>query len=237
MKKILLYLFAAAVISNSYTMVVNADWKHLSDQKYEYYNTDGLKYSNGIYKIDNIMYSFNEDGVCTGTYSGWTKLKSDNSKKRYYKDGSCCGGWVIINNKFYYFNDLTGFFTGEIRDQIKNISNVKLSNEDCGAVISFDIENLTNEDILIGDFELEKLIDEKWIKVPLSNNYIRFGDDVMGLLPKVKLSCEMNISEMYEKLNNGTYRIVDGDTSQYGAASNSFEILVDENGDYVLNEL
>lgn len=237
-KKILLTFFlSAVVITNLCSITVNADWKQITDTEYEYYKSNGIKCNNGLFKINGIMYCFNESGVCTGKYTGWTKQKNDSDKRRYYVDGFASVDWVKINNKFYYFADNNGFFTGEIQDELKRIFNVEISYINNELIVTFDVENLTNEDVLLGDFKLEKFINDEWNLLTLNDNYCKHGNDAITLLPNVKKSLQINISKMYGTLENGIYRIVDGDVNDYGTASNSFEILLDENERYIINEL
>lgn len=114
--------FALAPIPADFTGWVNGD-------KAWFYYTDDAAVFGKNYEIDGILYSFAEDGGCTGKYSGWTK---QNGVKRRYseglpytgwlknKDGSkkyCLGGYLVTGNfqigdKLYGF-DKNGIYTGK----------------------------------------------------------------------------------------------------------------------------
>lgn len=81
------------------------------------------------YEIDGILYSFAENGDCTGKYSGWTKqdgeerryidglpytgwLKSKDGSKKYCLDGYLVTGNFQIGNKIYSFGK-DGVYTGK----------------------------------------------------------------------------------------------------------------------------
>lgn len=55
----------------------------------------------GFYKLDNVLYKYDNDGVSFSKYSGFTKTKSGG--KRYYVTGHVCKGWRKIDGKWYYF--------------------------------------------------------------------------------------------------------------------------------------
>lgn len=55
----------------------------------------------GFYKFDNVLYSYDKDGVSYRKYSGFTKTK--NGGRRYYVTGHACKGWRRIDGKWYYF--------------------------------------------------------------------------------------------------------------------------------------
>lgn len=234
-KKVLLTIFLSAVIiADLCSITVSADWKQISETEYEYYKSDNTKCSNGLFKIDGVTYQFDENGICLGAYSGWTRQKNDHTKLKYYKNGFQVEDWVRINDKFYYFSN---YFTGEVTNEIKKISNVEASYVNNDLVFKFDIENLTNKPVLLGDFKLEKLTNNEWCLLTLSNNYRKHGDDVMGLVGKVKIPSQINISKMYDELEQGIYRIVDGDVNNYGVASDAFQISFDDNGQYIIDML
>ena len=60
---------------------------------------------NKIKAIDGTYYYFNNQGICTGRYTGWTKSSKG---KRYYLKGKYLTGDHIINNKNYSF-DKSGY--------------------------------------------------------------------------------------------------------------------------------
>lgn len=101
------------------------------------------------FKVDGILYSFDENGICTGKcsglmkesgtkrryyegipYTGWTKNKSDDSRK-YYLDGYPVTGDLPIDGKVYSFDE-NGVYTGK--------SIVPVLTADCGEKISSDTE-------------------------------------------------------------------------------------------------
>lgn len=57
--------------------------------------------------INGIKYRFNENGICIGTYTGWTKKEHTDGRKeyRYYKNGIVCTGKWRIKGKIYIFDE------------------------------------------------------------------------------------------------------------------------------------
>lgn len=74
------------------------------------YKPYGLQsmYKNKIYEVDGVRYHFNKKGICLGKYTGWVTLKSDSSKKRYYKDGIFLTG-KCESKSYYYLFDTNGY--------------------------------------------------------------------------------------------------------------------------------
>lgn len=103
------------------------------------------------YVIDRILYSFAEDGSCTGKYSGWTEqngvkrryveglpytgwLKSKDGSEKYCLDGYIVTGYFQIGNKIYSFGR-DGVYTGK---------SVKPKfTADCESEISADAEKIS----------------------------------------------------------------------------------------------
>ena len=78
MKKTALFFMTALFILNVFAWNVSADWIQLSDTEYKYHTSNNIECKNGLYKIDSVMYKFDENGICQGKYTGWTKQKKDN---------------------------------------------------------------------------------------------------------------------------------------------------------------
>ncbi len=57
--------------------------------------------------INGIRYRFNENGICIGTYTGWTKKEHTDGRKeyRYCKNGIVCTGKWRIKGKIYIFDE------------------------------------------------------------------------------------------------------------------------------------
>lgn len=98
------------------------------DKAWSYYVND-IAVAGKNYEIDGILYSFAEDGDCTGKYSGWTKqdgvkrryseglpytgwLKSKDGSKKYCLDGYLVTGNFQIGDKIYSFGK-DGIYTGK----------------------------------------------------------------------------------------------------------------------------
>lgn len=123
----------------------------LNDDKAWFYYTEDVAVAGKNYEIDGILYSFAEDGGCTGKYSGWTK--QDGVKRRYIeglpytgwlknKDGSkkyCLDGYLVTGNfqigdKIYSFGK-DGVYTGK--------SNQPNFTASCESRISADTEKIS----------------------------------------------------------------------------------------------
>ena len=98
------------------------------DKAWSYY-TEDVAVAGKNYEIDGILYSFAEDGSCTGKYSGWTKqdggkrryseglpytgwLKNKDGFKKYCLDGYLVTGNFQIGDKIYSFGK-DGIYTGK----------------------------------------------------------------------------------------------------------------------------
>ncbi len=114
--------FALAPIYYTYTGWLNGD-------KTWVYCVNDIAVAGKNYEIDGILYSFAEDGSCTGKYSGWTKqdgvkrryseglpytgwLKNKDGSKKYCLDGYLVTGNFQIGNKIYSFGK-DGIYTGK----------------------------------------------------------------------------------------------------------------------------
>lgn len=136
--------FADAPIPSDYTGWINGD-------KAWVYCLDDIAVAGKNYVIDGILYSFAEDGSCTGKYSGWTKqddvkrhyieglpytgwLKSKDGSKKYCLDGYLVTGNFQIGDKIYSFGK-DGVYTGK---------SVKPKfTADCKSEISADAEKIS----------------------------------------------------------------------------------------------
>ena len=129
-------IIAAAGISAFATPAPEPDdgWRKTDDGwTYWYYSTGHTPHyhsvKNANFKVDGILYRFDENGICTGKcsglmkengtkrrynegipYTGWTKGK-DGSRK-YYLDGYAVTGNFQIGKKIYSF-DKNGVYSGK----------------------------------------------------------------------------------------------------------------------------
>lgn len=197
---LIMFIFAGEI-------TVYADWVQQSDAQY-YYLSDGKMCKNGLFRIGDIMYRFDESGKCLGEYTGWTVLKRDKSKKKYYENGRCCADmWVKIDGKYYYFYDYTGYFSGEVRDEIMILKNPYVSYKDRQMIVTFTMENPTNEIVWHSPlFELEYLEGENWMPLKLKDDY-GWHSETIGVVHG-ECEIEINAAEQYGKLSDGTYRVV-----------------------------
>lgn len=224
-KKLAISLISAIFIINIHGITTFADWKQISDTEYEYYISENTKCKNGLYKIDDIMYRFDKNGICLGEYTGWTKQKNDSSKLRYYSNGWIIFGWKKINGKFYYFDSNNrGFFTGEVHDEIMILSDPIVSYEKENIIVTFTFENPTNEIVTYGNlFRLERFINNEWISLDLKEGYTWLNESI-GASPNSKGVLVINATNQYGELENGTYRIAYYDLDEAIAYSDKFEL-------------
>lgn len=91
------------------TFFVNDDgtlasgWKTADGKKY-YFRKSGEAITKSA-SINGVRYSFGKDGVCAGTYTGWTK---SGGNRYYFLDGLKQTGWCKINDGWHYLDEKTG---------------------------------------------------------------------------------------------------------------------------------
>lgn len=136
--------FALAPIPADFTGWVNGD-------KAWFYLVNDIAVGGKNYEIDGILYSFAEDGGCTGKYSGWTKqdgvkrryskglpytgwLKNKDGSKKYCLDGYLVTGDFQIGGKIYSFGK-DGIYTGKSKKLTLTAS--------CESRISADTEKIS----------------------------------------------------------------------------------------------
>jgi len=212
-KKVLLTIFLSAVIiADLCSITVSADWRTDDITENKYYYIDGEQCQNGLFFIEGVMYKFDKDGVCLGTYSGWTRLKSDKKKyKYYYNDGTPANEWCFINGKYYYFDNL--IYTGENYSSIRTITNPVVNKNKEQFTISFILENPTDRYVSHGHlFELEQLINGKWQRLKLNDDF-GYRDETANEPPQSKKKINIDVLSQYGNLESGTYRIVYGKTN------------------------
>lgn len=91
------------------TFFVNDDgtlasgWKTVGNKKY-YFRKSGEAITKSA-SINGVRYKFGKDGVCEGTYTGWTK---SGGNRYYFLDGVKQTGWCQINDSWHYLDEKTG---------------------------------------------------------------------------------------------------------------------------------
>ncbi len=91
------------------TFFVNDDgtlasgWKTADGKKY-YFRKSGEAITKSA-SINGVRYSFGKDGVCTGTYTGWTR---SGGNRYYFLGGLKQTGWCKINDGWHYLDEKTG---------------------------------------------------------------------------------------------------------------------------------
>lgn len=94
------------------TFFVNDDgtlasgWKTVGNKKY-YFRKNGEAITKSS-SINGVRYSFGKDGVCAGTYTGWTR---SGGNRYYFLDGVKQNGWCKINDSWHYLDEKTGAST------------------------------------------------------------------------------------------------------------------------------
>lgn len=209
MKRILVTLMAVVLTASYAALPAHAEWKQDSSTENRYYSIDGEICKNGLFFIEGVMYSFDKDGVCLGPYSGWTRLKSDKTKyKYYYDDGTPANEWCFIDGFYYYFDNL--IYSGEKYPSIRRITNPVVTESNEQITISFILENLTDRYVPHGHlFELEQLVDGEWVRLNCNENF-SCHDEVVGEPPKSRRELSIDVKAQYGSIESGTYRIVYG---------------------------
>ncbi len=91
------------------TFFVNDDgtlasgWKTVDGKKY-YFQKSGEAITKSK-SINGVRYRFGKDGVCAGTYTGWTKSGGD---RFYFIDGVKQKGWCKLSDGWHYLDEKTG---------------------------------------------------------------------------------------------------------------------------------
>ncbi|MDE6593167.1 MAG: hypothetical protein K2K57_08920 [Oscillospiraceae bacterium] len=98
MKKALCIILALSVFQAMPQRAGAVGWQ---EEGTRYEMSDG-SYAKGLVTIDGIKYLFDNEGVLTGAYTGWTKNNTTGARN-YYRDGKRQAGWRIIGGKRYYF--------------------------------------------------------------------------------------------------------------------------------------
>lgn len=97
------------VTAGGKTFFVNDDgtlasgWKTVGNKKY-YFRKSGEAITKSS-SINGVRYSFGKDGVCAGTYTGWTR---SGGNRYYFLDGLKQTGWCKINDGWHYLDEKTG---------------------------------------------------------------------------------------------------------------------------------
>ncbi len=224
MKKTALFFMTALFILNVFAWNVSADWIRLSDTEYKYHTSNNIECKNGLYKIDSVMYKFDENGICQGKYTGWTKQKKDNSKLRYYSDGRACMGWHKIGKMFYHFDDDSGLFSGEKQCEIMKLSEPCVLYDNNKLFIEFTVSNITNKHVFHSHlFQLEKNINGEWMLLELKDDYAWLSESI-GDAPHSSYKLKIDTAKQYGELESGTYRIAYYDLDEAIAYSDKFEL-------------
>ncbi len=231
MKKIFVTFIVALLTLKAVTFSSSADWITNSTENVKCYSlkSENCAKSN-VYRIDGIMYYFNNDRICEGRYTGWTKLKSNPQKKKYYIDGIAVTGCHKIGS-YYYFFDKDGYMTDKSDKISMQISEIEIKYDENDIYIYYVIHNISKEELIYGNnYLLEKKEGESWQTVPVLDTWYYY-DDANGLLPEYEDSRKIDVSFQYGVLESGTYRIAYDDCSKLVVSrSNAFEISVDKNG-------
>lgn len=91
------------------TFFVNDDgtlasgWKTVDGKQY-YFRKSGEAITKSA-TVNGVRYKFGKDGVCAGTYTGWTK---SGGNRYYFLDGLKQTGWCKINDSWHYLDEKTG---------------------------------------------------------------------------------------------------------------------------------
>ena len=91
------------------TFFVNEDgtlasgWKTVDGKQY-YFRKSGEAITKSA-TVNGVRYKFGKYGVCTETYTGWTK---SGGNRFYFLDGVKQKGWCKINDSWHYLDEKTG---------------------------------------------------------------------------------------------------------------------------------
>lgn len=159
-----------------------------------------------ISRADGVMYLFEDDGTRSGAYTGWSRLKSDGSKRRYYRDGVYLTGCCQIGSYYYFFDD-EGWLTDKSGRIRMHITGPELLQTDNGPEISFTVSNSSGSTFGYGHhFYLETLEDGTWRQVPAADGY-SVTEEAVNLSPEQDMTEKIDITRQYGELASGVYRI------------------------------
>jgi len=226
MKKIIITLMVTILTANMFAIPASAEWVVNKEKNVSYYLLDDGNYAKNIlYRIDNLMYYFNENGVCEGKYTGWTKQKTDETKKRYYVNGEMIVGCHKIGSYYYFFNE-KGYLYSQSDKISMEISMPEIEYMEDNIIIHYSVLNISEVELIYGEnFVLERKDGESYHKM-LELDTWYYHDIAIGLKPNQEDKRIVNVSFQYGTLENGTYRIAYDDCSRKTVSrSEPFEII------------
>ena len=154
---------------------------HYYYNEWFYYNEVNTAVKAQDYKVDGILYSFDDKGICTGKksglvkeygiqrryseglpYTGWTTNKD--GLRKYYLDGYAVTGDFRIGKKIYSF-DKNGIYTGKSTKPVLTANCIDTISSDTDIIkITVSAADKTGTEYITGDpHKMERWENGKWI--------------------------------------------------------------------------